>query len=66
METLPKLGTVLYGAEGPVMITRITALSGEHRWVYYKNLDTNEWHGLRLNLFLERHSENEYEHLIYS
>jgi hypothetical protein len=66
METLPNLGEIFYGAEGAVRITRITSLSGDHRWCYYRNVETNDFHCQRLDLFLQCYSEDEFEHLTYS
>jgi len=53
MESLPSIGQIY----GTAKVLRVTAASGEHRWVYYTDLITNEWHGLRLDLFLKKYSK---------
>jgi hypothetical protein len=66
MKTLPELGEILYGANGAVRVTRITAVSGKYRWCYYRDVDTDDFHCQRLDLFLQKHSDDEYKHLVYS
>ena len=56
METLPSLGQIFKNKLTVVRVTRVTAVSGLHRWIYYRNVDTDEFHCQRLDLFLKIYS----------
>jgi len=54
METLPSIGQLFQKGTTQVRVTRVTALSGLNRWVYYRDVDTDEFHCQRLDLFLKQ------------
>jgi len=56
METIPEINQQFTANNLTVRVTRVTAISGNYRWVYYRNLDTDEFHCQRLDLFLKFYS----------
>jgi hypothetical protein len=56
METLPEIGQQYQQGSKLVRITRVTAISGLYRWIYYRDINTNEFHCQRLDAFLKLYS----------
>ena len=57
MNNLPATDDVYSNGSIRVRVTRLTAVSGLYRWIYYRNIETDEFHCQRLDLFLKKYSK---------
>lgn len=57
MDTLPQIGELYSDSIEQVRVTRVTAMSGKYRWIYYRTVPDNDFRCWRLDFFLKRYSK---------
>lgn len=57
MDTLPQIGEIYTDGIEHVRVTRVTAVSGKFRWIYYRTVPNNDFRCWRLDFFLKRYSK---------